>query len=276
MEDILETLTAARREDAANASRVRDFAAAFKGPGYHVIAELKKASPSEGLIRGAFDATALARELTDAGAAALSVLAEPHRFLGSEENVRLARAASDLPILFKDFVSTEYQILRARAAGADAVLLIAAVLDDTPLKRLLACARNFGMEALVETHDENEILRAVDAGARIVGVNCRNLRNFTTDPSISARLVAKIPDGIVRIAESGIKSPDDLKTLRETGADGFLIGTTLMKSPSPGATLRNLLTLHPSPLTSHPSPLTPHPSTLTSQPAPLTSQSTPL
>ncbi len=241
MEDILETLTSARRDDVANASRVRDFTSAFKGPGLHVIAELKKASPSEGLIRADFNATELARELTDAGAAALSVLAEPHRFLGSEENVRLAREASDLPILFKDFVSTEYQILRARAAGADAVLLIASVLDDEALRRLLACARGLGMEALVETHDEDEIVRAVNADAKVIGVNCRNLRNFKTDPSISARLVARIPDGIVRIAESGIKSADDLTTLRSAGADGFLIGTTLMRSPTPGTKLRELL-----------------------------------
>ena len=240
--DILEALSARRRADAASGERVRDFAAAFRGPGLHVIAELKKASPSKGLIRPGFRPAALARELTDAGAAALSVLAEPHRFLGSEENVRLAREASDLPVLFKDFVTTEYQVLRARAAGADAVLLIAAVLDDASLRRLLACVRSYGMEALVETHTAEEIVRAVAAGAKVIGVNCRDLRTFRTDPSITAELIGRIPDGIVRIAESGIRCADDLRTLRAAGADGFLIGETLMRAPHPGEKLKELTT----------------------------------
>ena len=220
---------------------MRDFAAAFRTPGLHVIAELKKASPSKGLIRPDFRPADLARELTDAGAAALSVLAEPHRFLGSETNVRLARETSDLPILFKDFVTTEYQVLRARAAGADAVLLIAAVLDDPSLRRLLACVRGYGMEALVETHTADEIARAVDAGAKVVGVNCRDLRTFSTDTSITAGLIGSVPDGIVRIAESGMNSVADLLALREAGADGFLIGEALMRADRPGEKLRELL-----------------------------------
>lgn len=239
--DILEELSAMRRADTANAAKIRDFAAAFRGDGIHVIAELKKASPSKGLIRADFDPAALAKELEAAGAAALSVLAEPHRFLGSEENVRIARSVSDLPILFKDFVTTEYQILRARACGADAVLLIAAILDDARLASMLQCAHGYGMAALVETHTEEEIERAVRTGATVIGVNCRDLRTFRTDPSITAGLIARIPSNVVRIAESGIRSAADIHMLREAGADGFLIGETLMREENPGNKLKELM-----------------------------------
>ena len=239
--NILEELTELRRQDVARAEKVRDFAAAFSGPGLHVISELKKASPSKGLIREDFRPADLARELTDAGAAALSVLAEPHKFLGGEENVRIARANTDLPILFKDFVSTRYQILRARACGADAVLLIAAVLGDVEMSDLLSYARSLGMEALVETHTEDEISRAVGVGVKIIGVNCRDLKTFHTDPSITAGLIRLIPEGVVRIAESGMRSKEDLRLLRAAGADGFLIGEALMREPSPGAKLKELI-----------------------------------
>ena len=239
--NILEELTELHRQDVARAEKVRDFAAAFSGPGLHVISELKKASPSKGLIREDFRPADLARELTDAGAAALSVLAEPHKFLGGEENVRIARANTDLPILFKDFVSTRYQILRARACGADAVLLIAAVLGDVEMSDLLSYARSLGMEALVETHTEDEISRAVGVGAKIIGVNCRDLKTFHTDPSITAGLIRLIPEGVVRIAESGMRSKEDLRLLRAAGADGFLIGEALMREPSPGAKLKELI-----------------------------------
>lgn len=239
--DILEELSAMRRADTANAAKIRDFAAAFRGDGIHVIAELKKASPSKGLIRADFAPASLAKELDAAGAAALSVLAEPHRFLGSEENVRIARSVSDLPILFKDFVTTEYQILRARACGADAVLLIAAILDDARLASMLKCAHGYGMVALVETHTEEEIERAVRIGATVIGVNCRDLRTFRTDPSITAGLIARIPSNVVRIAESGIRSADDIHMLREAGADGFLIGETLMREENPGNKLKELM-----------------------------------
>ena len=239
--NILEELTELRRQDVARAEKVRDFAAAFSGPGLHVISELKKASPSKGLIREDFRPADLARELTDAGAAALSVLAEPHKFLGGEESVRIARANTDLPILFKDFVSTRYQILRARACGADAVLLIAAVLGDVEMSDLLSYARSLGMEALVETHTEDEISRAVGVGAKIIGVNCRDLKTFHTAPSITAELIRLIPEGVIRIAESGMRSKEDLRLLRAAGADGFLIGEALMREPSPGAKLKELI-----------------------------------
>lgn len=238
--NILEELTAARRQDVELTAKTRDFAAAFRGDGLNVIAELKKASPSEGLIRAAFEPAELARALTAAGAAALSVLAEPHRFLGSEENVRIARENSDLPILFKDFVSSKHQIVRARACGADAVLLIAAVLKDVEIMELLSFARSLGMEALVETHTEEEITRAVRIGARVIGVNCRDLKTFRTDPSITAELIQKIPDTCVKIAESGIRTAEDLRTLKSAGANGFLIGTTLMRAADPGAKLKEL------------------------------------
>ena len=238
--DILEELSALRREDVEMAAKARDFAAAFRGDGIHVIAELKKASPSKGLIRRDFDPAALAKELDAAGAAALSVLAEPHRFLGSEENVRIARSVSGLPILFKDFVTTEYQVLRARACGADAVLLIAAVLDEKRLASMIGCVHGYGMEALVATHTLDEIECAVRAGARVVGVNCRDLRTFRTDPSITAALIGRIPSGVVRIAESGIRSAADIRALRDAGADGFLVGETLMREDNPGNKLKEL------------------------------------
>ena len=239
--NVLAELSERRRRDAERASRVRDFAAAFRGPGLHVIAELKKASPSKGVIRPYFAASELAEELTAAGAAALSVLAEPHRFLGSEENVRLARESSDLPILFKDFVTTDFQILRARAAGADAVLLVAAALPGDELAARLRYARSLGMQALVETHDEAEIRRAVDAGAKVIGVNCRDLATFRTDPSVTAGLLARMPGGVVKIAESGIRNADDVKALRAAGADGFLVGETLMRAERPGEALKELV-----------------------------------
>lgn len=238
--DILSDLAARRRADAAKAERTRGFAAAFRAPGLHVIAELKKASPSKGLIRPQFAPEELAAELEEAGAAALSVLAEPHRFLGSDEAVRAAREASSLPILYKDFVTTGYQILRARAAGADAVLLVAAALEGDALPRLLAEARAFGMEALVETRSEEEIARAVAAGAETVGVNARDLRTFRTDPGVVAELLGKIPPGIVKIAESGIASAEDIRALRAAGADGFLVGEALMRAERPGEKLKEL------------------------------------
>ncbi len=244
--NILEELASLRRADVADAASVRDFAAAFRGgrdgagrP--RVIAELKKASPSKGLIRPDFRPAELAEELTAGGASALSVLAEPHRFLGGEEVVRTARTHTVLPILFKDFVTTEYQVLRARACGADAVLLIAALLDDAALGRLLACVRGYGMEALVEAHTAEEIRRAAGAGARVIGVNCRDLRTFATDPGITVGLLGAIPDACVRIAESGLRDAADLRRLRDAGADGFLVGEALMRAERPGHLLRKWL-----------------------------------
>ncbi len=239
--DILEELSAARRADWESAARVRDFASALKGDTIRIIAEVKKASPSEGVIRESFDPVAHARDYEKSGAAALSVLCEPHRFLGSDHFLEEIRREVDVPLLYKDFITTEFQILRARACGADACLLIAAVLDDAKLKRLLETARSLGLEALVETHTEEEIRRAAQVGATIIGVNCRDLRTFKTDPSLTARLVEKIPDGIVKVGESGIKTPEDVRTVRSAGADAVLIGTTFMRAENPGEKLKEFL-----------------------------------
>lgn len=255
--DILEELSALRRADAEEAAKTvpygalerriaempapRDFRAAFAGPGIHVIAELKKASPSEGLIRPDFDPAAIAKAYAANGAAAMSVLCEPHRFLGGEAYLRTVRATVETPLIYKDFLTTDYQVAAARAAGADACLLIAAVLDDAALGHLLGLAHSFGLTALVETHTEEEIRRAVGVGAKLIGVNCRDLRTFKTDPAITAELVAKIPSDVTRIGESGIKTHDDILKVKAAGADGFLIGTTLMRAPDPGAKLRELI-----------------------------------
>ena len=255
--DILEELSALRRADAEEAAKAvpygalekriaempapRDFRAAFAGPGIHVIAELKKASPSEGLIRPDFDPAAIARTYAANGAAAMSVLCEPHRFLGGEACLKTVRATVETPLIYKDFLTTDYQVAAARAAGADACLLIAAVLDDAALGHLLGLAHAFGLTALVETHTEEEVRRAVGVGAKLIGVNCRDLRIFRTDPAITAELVAKIPSGVTRIGESGIKTHADILKVKAAGADGFLIGTTLMRAPDPGAKLRELV-----------------------------------
>lgn len=257
--DILEELSALRRADAEEAAKTvpyealvkrietmpapHDFCAAFAGPGIHIISELKKASPSEGLIRAEFDPVALARAYAANGAAAMSVLCEPHKFLGCEAYLRAVRATVDTPIIYKDFLTTDYQIAAARAAGADACLLIAAVLDDVQLSHLLTLAHSFALTALVETHTEEEIKRAVDLGARLIGVNCRDLRTFKTDPALTAELIAKIPADVTRIGESGIKTHDDILRVKAAGADGFLIGTTLMRAKDPGLKLKQLMGL---------------------------------
>lgn len=256
MEDILEELAGLRRADAAarelevpmaemvrraeSAPPARDFAGAFRRGGTGIIAELKRASPSEGMIREDFRPAELAAELQAAGASALSVLCEPHRFLGGEGYLGEARSAVDLPVLYKDFVTTRYQVAAARASGADAVLLIAAVLGDAQLRDLLGFAREIGIATLVETHDRVEIGRAAEAGAGVIGVNCRNLRDFSTDVSLLERLVGEIPRPCVRIAESGMHSADAVARARAAGADGFLVGTALMRAPSPGDALRRL------------------------------------
>ena len=258
MSDILEELTALRREDAAIREKATpfdelmrlaaampptlDFASAFRGQGSGVIAELKKASPSEGLIREDFRPVELAKELEAAGASALSVLCEPHRFLGGEEYLKTVRKVVSLPLLYKDFISTPYQIAAARVAGADAVLLIAAVLNDAKLSDLLAFAHSLGLAALVETHDENEIDRAVKSGARLIGVNCRNLRNFSCDTTLIETLVGRIPRPCLRIAESGMHTRDAIRRAKAAGADGFLVGTALMRSASPGEKLIEMTT----------------------------------
>ncbi len=249
--DILETLAYLRRQDPspmpydellAECSKMgptRGFAHALSRGG--VIAELKKASPSEGLIREDFRPAELAAELESAGACALSVLCEPHRFLGSEEYLRAARKCATLPILYKDFITERRQIAAARYAGADAVLLIAALLNPDRLAELLAFAHSLGLDALVETHDADEIRRAINCGAKIIGVNCRNLRDLTVDTALFADLIAQIPEGAIKVAESGMHSAEAILAARNAGANAFLVGTALMREPSPGEKLRSLV-----------------------------------
>jgi indole-3-glycerol phosphate synthase len=209
--------------------------------GIAVIAELKKASPSKGLIRASFDPVELARELETAGAAALSVLTDEEFFQGSLENLRKASAAVGIPCLRKDFIVDEFQLLEARANFADAVLLIVAALTQVELETLARGAQKHGLDVLCETHDSDELQRALDAGCDLIGVNTRDLRTFKVDLQTAFDLAPKFPAGVVRVAESGIHSADDVVRLREVGYDAFLVGESLMRAERPGETLRELM-----------------------------------
>ncbi|HEY1679948.1 MAG TPA: indole-3-glycerol phosphate synthase TrpC [Candidatus Sulfotelmatobacter sp.] len=209
--------------------------------GIAVIAELKKASPSKGLIRAEFDPDKLARELEAAGAAALSVLTDEEFFQGSLRNLREASAAVAIPCLRKDFILDEFQLLEARANSADAVLLIVAALSQAELMALSRAARQRGLDVLCEVHDEDELARTLDAGCDWIGVNSRDLKTFKVDLAVAFRLVEKIPPGVVRVAESGIHSVADIGRLRMAGYQAFLIGESLMRAESPGNELARLL-----------------------------------
>ena len=206
-----------------------------------VIAELKKASPSRGLIRDNFDPGTLARELEIAGAAGLSVLTDVEFFQGSLDNLRLASIATQLPCLRKDFIVDKIQIVEALAYGADAILLIVAALSETELIALAGHAQKFNLDVLCEVHDEEEVKRALDAGCDLIGVNSRDLRTFKVDLSAAIRLGEKISNNVVRVAESGIHTGQDIARLRAAGYDGFLVGESLMRALSPGEALCNLL-----------------------------------
>jgi indole-3-glycerol phosphate synthase len=210
-------------------------------PNIAVIAELKKASPSKGLIRESFDAVELAMELERAGAAALSVLTDEDFFQGSLENLRKASAAVTIPCLRKDFIVDEFQLLEARANSADAILLIVAALTEDELTRLAGAARSQGLDVLCEVHDAEELQRALDAGCDLIGVNTRNLRTFQVDLQTAFDLAPKFPAGIVRVAESGIHSAEDVGRLRGAGYHAFLVGESLMRAERPGAALRDLI-----------------------------------
>jgi indole-3-glycerol phosphate synthase len=217
-------------------------ALADKSPnGIAVIAELKKASPSKGLIRADFHPAELARELEAAGAAALSVLTDESFFQGSLENLRTASAAVKIPCLRKDFIVDEFQLLEARANSADAVLLIVAALSVQELNALATAARARGLDVLCEVHDAGELTLALEAGCDLVGVNSRDLRTFKVDLKTAHDLAGRIPKNVVRVAESGIHSADDIALLRAAGYDAFLIGESLMRAASPGDGLRELL-----------------------------------
>ena len=223
------------------ADPVRDLAAALGRDSLNVIAELKKASPSAGLLRADFDSKGLAKGFEEAGAAALSVLTEEEFFQGALANLRDARAATSLPVLRKDFILGPWQVWEARAAGADSFLLIVAALDPAELKSLLDLGRELGMEPLVETHTAAELDVALEAGARIVGVNNRNLHTLEVRVETSFELIDTIPDECIAVSESGLRSSADLQRLRAAGFDAFLIGEQLMREADPGAGLRRML-----------------------------------
>jgi indole-3-glycerol phosphate synthase len=220
---------------------VRDFAAALSRDAINVLAELKPASPSRGIIRDPFDAPALGKALEAAGAAALSVLTEGEFFGGSLKNLRDSRKEIALPVLRKDFIFDPWQVWESRANDADSFLLIVAVLPDDQLRDLIALGRELGMEPLVEVHTHEELDRALGASARIIGVNNRDLKMLTVRVETSYELIEQIPEECLAVAESGLRSHDDLKKLRAAGFDAFLIGEHLMLSPDPGAALRALL-----------------------------------
>jgi len=229
-------------ERAAREHTPRGFARALKArSGAAVIAELKKASPSKGMIRENLDVTVLAKELETAGAAALSVLTEERFFLGSLQNLERASAAVTIPCLRKDFMVDAFQMLEARASGADAILLIAASLTDAELITLRDAAKAMELDTLCEVHNREELERVVDLDCDAYGVNARNLKTFDVSLDISLELLAMLPKDAVRVAESGIHSAADLQRLRAAGYDAFLVGESLMRQASPGEALRALL-----------------------------------
>lgn len=230
-----------RRAESHVPRRFRENLRKMARSGVAVIAELKKASPSRGLIREDFDPEKLAKELEAGGAAALSVLTDEEFFQGSLENLRIASANTQLPCLRKDFMVDEFQILEARANHADAILLIVAALSQSDLIALAAKAREFGLDVLCEAHDETELRRALDAGCDLIGVNSRDLRTFKVDLETAFRLAALIPGSVVSVAESGIHTGADIARLRVAGYQAFLIGESLMKAQQPGEALRELL-----------------------------------
>jgi indole-3-glycerol phosphate synthase len=209
--------------------------------GVAIIAELKKASPSKGLIRSNFRAAELAKELEAAGAVAVSILTDEEFFEGSLENLRNASAAVKLPCLRKDFIVDEFQILEARANSADAVLLIVAALTQSEFTGLIHSARFLKLDVLCEVHDEDELRRAIDVGCDLIGVNTRDLRTFKVDPETAFRLANLIPGNVMPVAESGIQSADEIAKLRRARYKAFLIGETLMRAARPGEALRELL-----------------------------------
>lgn len=207
-----------------------------------IIAELKKASPSRGMIREDFDVPDLARQLQHCGAAALSVLTDEEHFQGSLDYLRIASFATSIPCLRKDFIVDEFQVLEARANCADAILLIVAALGDDDLRELHSATRRMTLDVLCEVHDEKELARALDLGFDMIGVNNRDLRTFNVSLETAFELAAKIPNSVVRVAESGIHTGAQMRELRDGGYQAFLIGESLMKEAHPGSALKKLLT----------------------------------
>ena len=219
----------------------RDFLAAITTSSPAIIAEIKQASPSGGVLMEDFDPAAIARAYQQGGAAALSVLTDAKHFKGSLADLESARAAVKLPALRKDFTIDSYHVHEAAAHGADAILLIAAILTERQMRDFRELAEGYRMSALVEVHDQEELQQAIASGARIIGVNNRNLHTFRVDLAVSLRLAEKIPAGVVKVAESGIHSAADILRLREVGYQAFLVGEHLMKAQDPAQALRALL-----------------------------------
>ena len=258
-QNILDRIVEARRASVAHRKRVlpdavlklavekkaappRDFVGALARAGkINIISELKKASPSRGVIREEYAPAVLAASLEEAGAAALSVLTEEDFFSGSLGDLKEASRVTKIPILRKDFIVDPWQVWETRAAGADSFLLIAAVLSDAELRGLLELGRTLRMEALVEVHSREELQRVLDAGAHIIGVNNRDLRDFQVHVETSLSLAEAIPDECTAVSESGLRTYDDLARLRRAGFDAFLIGEHVMQSADPAAALRALL-----------------------------------
>ena len=223
-----------------NAGKRITFLQALQKDGMSYICEVKKASPSKGLIAPDFPYLAIAKEYEQAGASAISCLTEPFYFKGADQYLREIAAAVQIPVLRKDFTVDEYMIYQAKSLGASAVLLICAILDDGELRAYRQLAKELGLDALVEAHDEYEVDRALNLGAEIVGVNNRDLRTFQVDMNNSIRLRKMAPDNVVFVSESGIRTPEDIRLLYENKVDGVLIGETLMRSPDKKAALESL------------------------------------
>jgi indole-3-glycerol phosphate synthase len=230
-----------RRVAALPARLVRFDGALRTAEQVNIIAECKRRSPSKGVLRAEYDPAGIARSYAEAGAAAVSVLTEPCFFDGALEHLEAVRKAVNVPVLRKDFLVTEYQLLEARAAGADAVLLIAAALRPVELKVLHDHAVRLGLDVLVEVHDANELAVAIDAGARSIGVNNRNLRTLAVDTRVSEELIESVPKDVIAVSESGLQSASEIDRLRKLGYRAFLIGERFMGAPDPGSALRSLV-----------------------------------
>lgn len=229
-----EALAASRRDR-------RPFSAALRARRPAIISEIKKASPSKGVLSNDFDPERIAMTYARGGAAALSVLTDERFFQGSLADIGTARAACVLPVLRKDFTIDEFHVVEAAAHGADAILLIVAILSVAELTRFRELAERYHMDALVEVHDQEELGRALDSGARMVGVNNRNLNDFSVSLETSLRLAARMPAGVFKVSESGIHTAQDVRTLVEAGYQAFLVGEHLMRAPDPAAALQALL-----------------------------------
>jgi indole-3-glycerol phosphate synthase len=224
-----------RQQALATAEPTRGFAAALRAPGLSVIAEIKRRSPSKGPLAVGLDPTVLANAYERGGAACLSVLTDVDHFGGSVADLQAARRATSLPVIRKDFTVAEGDVYDARIMGADCVLLIAAALDDDELKRFHKCAYEVGLDALVEIHDEAELVRALAIGATLIGVNQRDLRSFSVDHDRARRVGMAMPSTVVRVAESGVRGPDDAASLAAAGFDAVLVGESLVTSADPAA-----------------------------------------